>query len=382
MRVLQNFDPDLFLKKYWQKSPVLIRNAVSGMDDLLGADDLAGLACEEGIESRLVEYSATPETWKVSSGPFAEERLMSLPTRDWSLLVQAVDHYVPDVSQLLQQFRFIPDWRLDDVMVSVAAEGGSVGPHFDQYDVFLIQGAGKRKWSIGQECSHEDRLRLGQELAILEEFKEEDSWILSPGDMLYLPPKVAHWGIAVGEEPSLCYSIGFRAPSLERLLTGIVDEVAQQFSEDDRYEDPDLTRQENSGEIPREAIRKIGKIFSQISQNEDLLMKWFGEELTERKYTDLDYQPDISLTTSEIEERLLKGDRLFKSEHARFAFSRRSPKEIMFFVDAQSAVFKGQEALIIESLCQTHQIHLDQFKKMPEMLAELVNTGYLRFEEA
>lgn len=379
---LQNFDAKLFLKEYWQKKPVLIRNAVQGMAEILSPDDLAGLACEEGVETRLIKYQRDTRKWHVASGPFEEEELMALPRQDWSLLVQAVDQYVPEVSELLNCFRFVPDWRLDDIMVSFSPEGGSVGPHYDQYDVFLIQGQGKRKWSIGQKCSADTSLLEDQQLAILSEFDEIDSWVLEAGDMLYVPPQIAHWGTSVGNDGGMTFSVGFRAPSYERIVSGISDEVLQHFTEHDRYEDADLKLQENPAEIPREAVRKLGKIFEQISKNEELLLKWLGEEMTERKYTDLDYSAEDVLSVSDIEQMLQAGGRLIKSEQTRMAYAHQGKREIVFFLDAQSAVFAKEEAEILIDFAKTHIVTLKAFQALPDFFAELYKNGYIRFDEA
>src|SRR3990167_5380334 len=211
--LLGDITPRQFLTEYWQKKPLLIRAAYPDFTGLLSADELAGLACEEDVQARLVINRQGK--WQVENGPFDEARFAKLPKRDWTLLVQGVNHHLPEAATLLQRFDFIPHARLDDLMVSYAPDGGGVGPHFDSYDVFLLQGQGKRLWRIRSE---EDLTLVdGAPLRILKNFKTEQEYLLEAGDMLYLPPHVAHWGIAVGD--CITYSIGFRAPSAQELAT-------------------------------------------------------------------------------------------------------------------------------------------------------------------
>lgn len=224
LEVLGGISAREFLRDYWQKKPLLIRQAIPGFQSPISPDELAGLSLEEEVESRLViEHGAQP--WELRRGPFTEETYQSLPERDWTLLVQAVDQFVPEVSELLEHFRFLPSWRIDDVMISYAAPGGGVGPHFDNYDVFLLQGYGKRRWRIGQMCDSQSPLMKHADLRILADFEGSDDWVLEPGDMLYLPPRLAHLGTAVDE--CMTYSVGFRAPSAAEVLTHFTDFLAQ-----------------------------------------------------------------------------------------------------------------------------------------------------------
>ncbi len=226
---LGNFSPEQFLQEFWQKKPCLIRQAIADFKPLLDGDDLAGLACEEMAESRLIKGSVEAADWTVAHGPFSDADFSALPDENWTLLVQDVEkHYAP-LQALMQQFSFIPNWRLDDLMISYAATGGSVGPHIDQYDVFLLQAEGTRRWQIAQ--SFEPDLLEGCPLNVLQQFTSEQEWVLEPGDMLYLPPNVAHLGIAL--EPGMTWSIGSRAPSGADLLQGLGEWLA--FSADEGW---------------------------------------------------------------------------------------------------------------------------------------------------
>ena len=188
-----------FLQQYWQKRPLLIRDALPEYESPISQDELAGLSLETEVASRIVEESGADGPWSVQHGPFEEDDFQDMPEKDWTLLVQGVDLWVPEVKELLKRFDFLPAWRLDDIMISYACEGGSVGPHFDQYDVFLLQVEGQRCWQVGEECGAGTPLLEGAELQIIEDFQPVQEWVLNPGDMLYLPPGVGHWGVAESE---------------------------------------------------------------------------------------------------------------------------------------------------------------------------------------
>lgn len=230
---------EIFLRDYWQKKPLLIRNAFPGFVPCISADELAGLACEEEIESRLIETDPATGDWSLEHGPFAEERFATLGSKPWTLLVQAVDHWVPDVAPLMQAFDFIPQWRRDDLMISYASDGGGVGPHYDNYDVFLLQAEGVRRWEFGGLFGKDSPRRDDTPVMILPEWQAEQSFDLQPGDMLYLPPRVGHNGVGVGDG-CMTWSIGFRAPSHSEILQGLTQSICDGLSSDLRYEDPDL----------------------------------------------------------------------------------------------------------------------------------------------
>lgn len=216
-----------FLRDYWQRKPLLVRGAFPQLATLLAPDELLELAETDDVESRLIIENANPP-WEVRDGPFHPTTWRKLPATGWTALVQAVDHYLPPLADLLDHFAFVPEWRIDDVMVSHAVPGGSVGAHFDQYDVFLIQGPGRRRWQLGGPCDENsprlphDRLRLLAEMPV--SFDE----VLGPGDLLYVPPGLAHHGVAL--DTCLTYSVGFRAPALGQLLDCVVDRLLEKAS--------------------------------------------------------------------------------------------------------------------------------------------------------
>ena len=248
------FDAAAFLRDHWQKTPCLIRNPWRDWQNPLDPDDLAGLACEDGVEARLVTRKR--DDWKVEHGPFAEKRFAKTGKHPWTLLVQAVDQIVPDVAALIEPFRFVPNWRIDDVMVSYASDGGGVGPHFDQYDVFLIQGLGRWRWQVGPVADADAAMLPNDDLRLLADFTATDEWILEPGDILYLPPRFAHDGVALGDD-CMTYSVGFRAPSRAELIAHWCDHLLAELADDDRYADPDLAPQANPGEIAPAALDRL-----------------------------------------------------------------------------------------------------------------------------
>ena len=209
------------------------------------ADELAGLALEPYVESRIIERDGGE--YRLHHGPFDEAAFnRQLP---WTLLVQAVDHWLPEVAALRQLVSFLPGWRIDDVMVSYAGDGGSVGPHYDNYDVFLLQGEGCRRWRVGQWCGEDEPLVPHGELRILARFEEQADYLLEPGDILYLPPRVAHWGIAEGE--CTTFSIGFRAPRINDMVSRWADDALAQIEPALFYTDPSSEPVTRAGEIRR-----------------------------------------------------------------------------------------------------------------------------------
>jgi len=276
--------PSTFLRDYWQKRPLLIRNAFAGFQTPVSPEDLAGLACEDGVLARLIQHDRSRDGWTVRSGPFPEDLFPTLPDRDWTLLVQDVDKWDPDVRALLAHFDFLPRWRMDDVMISFAATGGSVGAHVDQYDVFLLQAHGQRRWQIdASESIRGKRPALGfrpdVELKLLQVFKPSHDWVLGPGDMLYLPPNVPHNGVA--EDPCLTFSFGMRAPSSAELISDYLDTLVADADENIRLEDPDLKVPADPHEIDAQAMQRVVTALNAIRMNDpDRLGDWFGRFIT------------------------------------------------------------------------------------------------------
>lgn len=295
LALLGGLTPAQFMKRHWQKKPLLVRNAIPGFVPCVNRSDLVALAGQEGVESRLIVDSA--KGWRMKQGPLTKRSLPSFSQKKWTFLVQGVDAQHDGVHALLQQFRFVPDARLDDVMISYASDGGGVGPHFDSYDVFLLQAHGQRRWRIGRQ--KDLSLQPGVPLKILQNFETEEEFVLNPGDMLYLPPKYAHDGIALGE--CMTWSIGFRAPKegelARELLLGLADEAFDGVGEA-LYRDPKQPAVASPAAIPVELGDFARQVVAKALKNPYLLENLLGEYLTEAKsnvwFEGSDSEPDLS----------------------------------------------------------------------------------------
>ena len=276
-----------FLELYWQRRPLMVQGAFAGYASPLSADELAGLSLEPEVESRMVLGSDPAGPWRLRQGPFSEADFRAMPDTAWTLLVQAVDLWVPDVKALLSNFSFLPKWRLDDVMVSYAPAGGSAGPHFDQYDVFLIQVEGRKRWRIGRTEDESPPLLDNSDLRIMKNFQQVDEWLLEPGDMLYLPPRGGHWGVA--ETEGMTFSIGFRAPTLTDLLADLAIELSAEDNEV-YYRDPELNVDMASEQIDPAFIKQAKTLLENLLTQDGLIEDWFARFMTAPKYPDMEEQ--------------------------------------------------------------------------------------------
>lgn len=275
LALLGNITPEHFFQEYWHKKPVLIRQAIPHFKPLLPREDLFALAAQDEVESRLITFFG--KHWEMQNGPF--KQLPVKQKKDWTLLVQGVNLHDKKADQLLQQFRFIPDARLDDLMISYAEDGGGVGPHFDSYDVFLLQAHGQRQWRIGAQ--KDLSLVEGMPLKILRNFKPQQEFILEPGDMLYLPPHYAHDGVAIGE--CMTYSIGFRAPSYQELGESFLNFMSDSIDLPGRYADPELQANLPPAELSDAMLENITQQIQQIRFEQEDITIFLGEYLTEPK---------------------------------------------------------------------------------------------------
>ena len=321
--------PAKFLHDYWQKKPLLIRNAFPDFVSPLQPEDLAGLACEELALSRIVAHDRAADAWTLRTGPFTEEEFPGMPDHDWTLLVQDVDKWDVDVRQLLQHFDFLPRWRIDDVMVSFAATGGSVGAHVDQYDVFLLQGQGQRRWQIDAGKNPPTRFRDDVELKLLREFTATHDWVLDPGDMLYLPPGVPHHGVAL--DPCLTFSIGMRAPSSAELVGDYLDNLIAEADESLRYHDPDLVPPKDPNEIDAAAMARAVEALNTLRLNDpDKLGDWFGRFITTYRAGGEVVAGGDPRSRIEIEWDLQQGAVLQRHPFSRMAWRRSGRRATLF----------------------------------------------------
>jgi len=281
-----------FLRDHWQRRPLLVRGAFPDWRDPISPDELAGLATEPDAHARIVRQVArqvgrqvvrqtgAPPHWRVDHGPFEADAFAALPEDRWTLLVRHVDLYVSGVAALLADFRFLPAWRVDDVMVSYAAPGGTVGPHLDSYDVFLIQGLGRRRWQVGAgPVAGPPALVPGLDLQVLADFRPAEEWLLEPGDLLYLPPRVPHHGVAEGA--CLTYSVGFRAPTRQEVLAGFLEAAVAAADPEDRYADPGLAPAGSPGRIAPDTLAWARRVVREACGDRAAIDRWFGRHLTE-----------------------------------------------------------------------------------------------------
>lgn len=370
-----------FLRDYWQKKPLLVRQAFPGYTSPLSPDELAGLSLEEDVESRIVlEHGTT--SWELRRGPFDEQTYSTLPEQDWTLLVQAVDQWVPEVADLTRQFDFLPNWRIDDVMISYAAPGGGVGPHFDNYDVFLLQTQGRRRWRIGQMCATDTALLEHGDLKILADFQQTEEWVLEPGDMLYLPPRLAHFGTAVDE--CMTCSIGFRAPSAAEVLTHFTDFLAQFVSDEERYADPDLQPAEDPYQIQTDALDRLKALLAEHMGDERLLLTWFGQFMTEPRYPERIVGAELE--ADELAQAIDEGAVLVRHPSARMAWSE-VDIGLLLFASGQSTLLPTHLKDLLKLICAAESLHTGNLAAWldnpdaTELLHQLVKQGSLEFAD-
>src|SRR5512146_43904 len=267
-----------FLRDYWQKKPLLVRQAVPGFKGLLDPQQLIGLACRDDAQARLVTYQR--KQWKLRNEPFEPEDFEGLSKKGkWSVLVQGVNHFLPKGAELASLFNFIPHARFDDLMVSYAPKGGGVGPHFDVYDVFLVQGMGHRRWQISTQ---KDRTLIeGAPLRLLQNFRVEQEWVMEAGDLLYLPPHCGHNGIA--EDDCMTYSIGFRTPWYQELAEQFLVYLQDRIEIGGTYADPDLKAQQHPAEISADMLQQVARAIRKVKWDDEDVANFLGSYLSEPK---------------------------------------------------------------------------------------------------
>lgn len=384
MHILGNISIETFLNEYWQKKPLLIRNAFPDFESPIEPDDLAGLSLEDAIESRIIKESDENGPWQLYNGPFDEAEFEKLPEENWTLLVQAVDQWVPEISDLLEHFKFIPSWRLDDIMASFAPKGGSVGPHYDQYDVFLLQASGQRKWQVGPKFKPTDKLVENTPLSILETITVEHEWTLNPGDMLYLPPLYAHNGVA--ENDCMTFSVGFRAPSETDIIQGISDHVCSKLDHPEHYHDPDLKDSSNEPAlINNETIERFQAMLLKQLNDKNTVAQWLAEFMTQSKYEELLEPLEEPLEWEDVAPLLETSGSLIQNETSRFAYFEEAGEISLFVNGLGQSVSSSNKAL---ALCLANNkanllsdlSPLLQDSSCQELLLDLVNQNTLYFE--
>ncbi|MCZ6668034.1 MAG: cupin domain-containing protein [Gammaproteobacteria bacterium] len=372
---LQGFDRVEFIQQYWQKKPCLMRQAFAIFQSPVSPEELAGLACEEGVHSRLVIEKDAETPWQLSYGPFSEDEFRSLPASHYSLLVSECEMWIPEFAELLDEFRFIPSWRIDDLMVSYAPLGGSVGPHSDEYDVFLLQAQGHRKWQYTNSRVENPTLLAGLELAIMQDFTADQEAVLAPGDMLYLPPGIAHHGVAL--DPCLTYSIGFRAATAVEVLESFILEADRRNLGSQRYCDRELEVNRHFAEITDTEVDRFKNLaLSLLDAPRQLWVDTAGKLLSDSVINDFSpEQPPARL------DELFQFDWLINPETK--MLYHRGNSSISFYCNGQSWELPNSDQVItvIQALCE-HRVlaasTLEACGSQPELsklLIELVNNG-------
>lgn len=356
LTLLGGLTPAQFMRRHWQKKPLLVRQAIPNFSAPVQRSELFALAAQESVESRLVQR--VKGVWTLRQGPFARRALPSLQQPDWTLLVQGVDLHNDVIHALMQQFRFVPDARLDDLMISYASPNGGVGPHFDSYDVFLLQAHGQRRWRIGRQ--KDLALRDDIPLKVLANFEPEEEFVLEPGDMLYLPPRYAHDGIAQGE--CMTYSIGFRAPSRAELTQELMVRLAENAADEDGtpiYTDAGQPAIALPAAIPAGLQDFARAALSRALAQPQALERALGEYLTEPK-ANVWFEPgDPGL--------MLEGVRLDRRSRMMY-----DPKHI--FINGESYLAGGRDATLMKRLADQRQLSARELARASDDALELLSS--------
>jgi len=387
MSLFGNISIETFLTEYWQKKPLLIRNAFPDFKSPIDPDEVAGLALEDGVESRIIIEDGPNTKWELENGPFSEERFETLPDNNWTLLVQAIDQWVPEMADLLQNFNFLPSWRLDDIMVSFAPKGGSVGPHYDQYDVFLLQAEGQRKWQLGPKCNPDTELRSDSKLSILKKMHITDEWIVNSGDLLYIPPMYSHNGVA--ENDCMTFSIGFRAPNEASVLQGVSDLASISLTEFDRYSDPEQAdASQATALIDDVSMQRVVNMVTSKLSDKTLARRWLAETMTETKYEVLHEELEEKLEWDEITPLMTNQHRLTQNETTRWAYFLDN-ETLHLFVNGIEYSYDNEASAksLIEKLANNRHNKISDLtdlvttKPNQDILLSLINSNYLYFDD-
>ncbi len=375
-RVLGDLSPARFLAEYWQKKPLVVRGAWPEFRDPLTPEELAGLACEEGVEARLVLERDGAESDEVRAGPFTDDDFLNLPDTGWTLRVADVEKHAPDLAALLEPFRFIPDWRIDGLSIGYAPSAGRVGPRVNEEDRFLLQGHGRRRWQVGTQP-----VATGHGGSVGKWMLDQE-WVLEPGDLLYLPPGIVYAGVAL--EPSLTYSIQCRAPSHRELLGGFLEFLLEGIDPDARYTDPDLAPQNHPGEIGPAALDRMRTLLRRsVALDDETIAVWFGCYLSTPK-PGFQAEPEPEpYDEDELREHVRAGGRLERNPGSRFHYIAGADGEMLLFVDGQEFALGSEVAFVAPLLCRHRVLTpalLREALKQPDarqLLLDLVNEGYL-----
>jgi 50S ribosomal protein L16 3-hydroxylase len=389
-RIIGSFPLDLFLREYFQRQALFVPGALPGFESPLDAESLAGLALEEGVESRLVERTRLPRPgdngppWELREGPYTEKDFENLAEREWTLLVQDVDKFVPEIHALLELVSFLPRWSVDDIMVSYAAPGGSVGPHTDRYDVFLLQAQGTRRWELARDVDN-SRLRSDTTLKVLESFTPEETYLARPGDVLYLPAGVAHFGVA--EEDCLTFSFGFRAPSEERILGALLEDYSAERGEV-LLKNAVASSVVHPAQLNPELLSQLDSLLERFLREAKGRTGALGRLFSEPKEHLAPEIPETLLSGLDLKDELEAGAELQRGINSRFLFAIQEGPKVTLFVNGQEHALEGtpEAERFCVLLCEGPPVgkaELMPWSKLPggpevwSLLAALHNEGAL-----
>ncbi|NMP15405.1 cupin domain-containing protein [Thalassotalea sp. Y01] len=371
--------PELFLKKYWQKQPLIIKNAFKEFTDPIDANELAGLAMEEFIESRIV--SCHNDTWDVKHGPF--EDFSEFGDANWTLLVQAVNNWFAGVNQLIEPFTFIPNWRIDDVMVSFSTPGGGVGPHLDQYDVFIIQGEGKRRWRVGNPDASLQQLLPHEDLKQVSDFKAVIDEITEPGDLLYIPPNHPHDGVAI--DHSVNYSVGFQAPNPQELISGLADYLIDNQLLEDRFDDSQRKTTSAPNILADDDVTLLQQVMQTAISDKHVLQDFLGKQLTQVHHTLNLLVPTEELTWTVIESIFSEGETLQPVLGLKCLLINENDHQAMY-ANGEAFALDEDTLALAHKLTSKHPLTSDDLEssfdclKNTQLLTSLINKGLWTFE--
>lgn len=374
--VLGGITAEQFLAEYWQKKPLLVRNALPEIANILEPSDVMELALDENISARLIKQKdRDPNQWSVKSSPLLKADFQKMP-KLWTLLVQAVDHYSFDLAELWKKFPFIPQWRRDDIMVSYAPKGGSVGKHFDFYDVFLVQGYGHRRWQLGQMCDAETEFVLGQPLKLLPEMDVNFDEVLAPGDLLYVPPGLSHYGVA--EDDCLTFSFGFRMPNISDMM----DRISDKFSDNQLLKNPlqDLIRDQISpiGQITQPELEYLkAELLAQL-HNSTVLEDAIMSLMSEPKYPDNIPEAE-EIGTGDLEDALDQGYQLILEPASRLLYTEEDG-ELLFWANGEGLYISDEFAPLLKQIADGELVELNEdlyHEDILEDVAQLLNDSVL-----
>lgn len=374
--MIQFNDIDLktFLNEFWQKKPVVLRGALPDFETRVSAEELAGLSLEDEVESRIVIQKSETD-YELKKGPFTEETYHELPDENWTLLIQGMDRLVPEVTDVLNDFDFLPRWRIDDIMISYATKGGNVGPHFDHYDVFLIQAAGKRQWTLTSQDCIEDNYIQGVDLRLMETFKVEEDYVFEKGDILYIPPKWGHHGVALDDE-CMTYSVGYRTYRGQELWDSFGDHLSEMGSFKDLYIDPAWQENLNPGEITNAASEQAQILLKSVLEDKTLMKTWFGRFATQLDQVAAQQLPEplTEEETPEIEDfmgALQVEPGLVKDAVCRFAYAEIDGNTHLYINGAIWDTFDASDAFIAKLANQS-------FLTQEEIMLSADNEGSIK----